>query len=192
MVGEKALSMLTPALVGKTTVPVEMAETLRNRYSLKTENIFFLGAKKIYEMWYKARQCGQSSSTSHFLEVSVVVLQCSLSQFLHWIWNMTPCDETGGGLGAFEIFCKSKKSKGSKHRASVLWWSVAPLCQEIPAFFSASTAPTATWWYFFLLQIERRNFVNILIPNEEMMKDSVKCLQSVVPSKASAFWNVTA
>lgn len=50
MVGEKALSMLTPALVGKTTVPVEMAETLRNQYSLKTDNIFFLGAKKIYEM----------------------------------------------------------------------------------------------------------------------------------------------
>lgn len=39
---------------------------------------------------------------------------------------------------------------------------------------------------FFLLQIERRNFVNTLIPNEEMMKDSVKCLQSVIPSKASA------
>lgn len=65
-------------------------------------------------MWYGARLCGQSSLTSRFLEVSVVVLQGSLNQFLHWIRNMTACDETGGGLGAFEIFCKSKKSKWNK------------------------------------------------------------------------------
>ena len=60
-----------------------MADAIGDGDSLKIKT-FFLGAKDIYEMKDKTRQCGKSTASSHLLEISFVVLECYLTQFLQW------------------------------------------------------------------------------------------------------------